>query len=290
MALLITLDNVYSLYPLDSSNKMNGIVFLRQSYQALKNYSKHSRLFDGLLLGFVVKGSMKMQIHFLDYEVHVGDIAVLPPQTMIETKSVSQDLEIVTIGLSFDFIADYPILREFVLHNQIRWQPILHSPSNEIAIQEELIALIEKIYQKEDSPNKAEMLKHLVLVLIHKMSEHYGHLPASKSLLKNRTHQIIDDFYALLSNYAHEQRSVTFYAKKLHLSSSYLSSFLKQHTGKSTLQWIDYVLILDAKTKLKSTHLSIKEISNALNFTETSVFCRYFKKHTGLSPKSYREE
>jgi AraC-like DNA-binding protein len=49
-------------------------------------------------------------------------------------------------------------------------------------------------------------------------------------------------------------------------------------------------LILEAKTLLKSTNLSIKEISNELNFGETSIFCRYFKRITGVSPKSYRHQ
>ncbi|WP_430531362.1 hypothetical protein [Myroides sp. C15-4] len=44
---------------------------------------------------------------------------------MIETQALSKDAEIVNIGLSLDFISTFPILREFVMNDQLRWQPII---------------------------------------------------------------------------------------------------------------------------------------------------------------------
>lgn len=290
MALFITLDNVYKLYNLDPSKKTEGIIVLSQQNGPNKEYTSHSRLFDGLLLGFMVQGSMKSHIHFLEYEINTGDIAILQPQLMIETKSLSEDAEIVTIGLSLDFITEFPILREFVMNNEIRWQPIIRLQPEDMKLQNELLTLIQSFYHKKPSPNKTQMLRHLVMVLISMISEVYSDLPNNKSVVKNRTHEIIDDFYLLISKHAHQQRNVAFYAEKLHLTPQYLSSFLKQKTGKSALQWIDHITVLHAKTLLKSSNLSIKEISNELHFEETSVFCRYFKRIVGMSPKTYRNE
>ncbi|MGJ1197155.1 helix-turn-helix domain-containing protein [Sphingobacterium spiritivorum] len=290
MALFITLDNVYELYNLDPSKKTEGIIVLSQQNDSKKKYTTHSRLFDGLLLGFMVKGSMKSQIHFLEYEINAGDIAILQPQLMIDTKLLSEDAEIVTIGLSLDFITEFPILREFVMNNQIRWHPIIRLQPEDIKLQNDLLMLIQNFYHKKPSANKSQMLQHLVMVLISMISEVYSNSPKNKSLVKNRTHEIIDNFYLLISKYANQQRSVAFYAEKLHLTPQYLSTFLKQKTGKSVLQWIDHITILHAKTLLKSSNLSIKEISNELHFEETSVFSRYFKRLAGVSPKTYRNE
>lgn len=103
MALFITVDNVYQLYNIDSSKKTDGIVNFHQFNDLNKEYTEHSRLFDGLLLGFMNNGSMEMQIHFQDYEIHEGDIAVLPLQVLIDTKHLSDDAELLTIGLFLDF-------------------------------------------------------------------------------------------------------------------------------------------------------------------------------------------
>ncbi|WEK18283.1 MAG: hypothetical protein P0Y49_15940 [Candidatus Pedobacter colombiensis] len=154
---------------------------------------------------------------------------------MIDTKSLSDDAEIVTVGLSLDFITAFPILREFIMNNQIRWQPVIRLQPEEIKLQNELLTLIQNFYHKKTSPNKTEMLRHLVMVLISMISEVYSNLPNNKSLVKNRTHEIIDNFYLLISKYAYQQRNVGFYAEKLHLTPQYLSTFLKQKTGKSVL-------------------------------------------------------
>lgn len=289
MALFLTLDNVYRLYNIDPSKKMEGIVVLHQQNQPEKEYAEHSRLFDGLLLGFMIQGSMKSQIHFLEYEINAGDIAVLQPRLMIDTKSLSEDAEIVTIGLSLDFIAAFPILQEFVMNSQIRWQPVVRLKDEEVRLKDELVELIQNFYRKSDSPRKTEMLRHLVIALMYMISEAYSELADSNSLVKNRSHEIIDDFYLLISKYATQQRSVKFYAEKLHLTPQYLSTFLKQKTGKSVLQWIDHAMILHAKTLLKSSSLSIKQISHELNFGETSLFCRFFKRITGVTPGFFRD-
>lgn len=289
MALFLTLDNVYRLYNIDPSKKMEGIVVLHQQNQPEKQYTEHSRLFDGLLLCFMIQGSMKSQIHFLEYEINAGDIAVLQPRLMIDTKSLSIDAEIVTIGLSLDFIAAFPILQEFVMNSQIRWQPVVRLQDKEVRFKDELVNLIQNFYHKDHSPRKTEMLRHLVIALMYMISEAYSGLADNNSFVKNRSHEIIDDFYLLISKHATQQRSVKFYAEKLHLTPQYLSTFLKQKTGKSVLQWIDHAMILHAKTLLKSSGLSIKQISHELNFGETSVFCRFFKRITGVSPGFFRE-
>lgn len=288
MALLLTSENVYKLYNIDPSKKMEGIVILHQQNYPGKEFTEHTRVFDGLLLGFMIQGSMKAQIHFMEYELNAGDIAVLQPQLMIYTQSLSEDAEIVTIGLSLDFIAAFPILHEFVMNHQIRWQPVIRLQPEETGLQKELIALIQNIYHKSPSPRKAEILRHLVIAMMYMISEAYSGLTDHNNFIKSRTHDIIDGFYLLISKYANQQRNVTFYAEKLHLTPQYLSTFLKQKTGKSVLQWINHAMILHAKTLLKSTSLSIKQVGHELNFENSSVFCRFFKKMTGVSPKTFR--
>ncbi|MGG5576332.1 hypothetical protein ACPDHL_03180 [Myroides sp. C15-4] len=102
-------------------------------------------------------------------------------------------------------------------------------------MQKELLHLIEQSYNNKQSSNKVEVLKHLVMALIHLIAEKHQEMPVAKSQTKNRTHELIDSFYSLVSSHAHKQRNVQFYADQLHVSTQYLSSFLKQNTGKSTV-------------------------------------------------------
>ncbi|MGN0206489.1 MAG: helix-turn-helix domain-containing protein, partial [Muribaculaceae bacterium] len=58
---------------------------------------------------------------------------------------------------------------------------------------------------------------------------------------------------------------------------------------KTPSEWIAYITMLNAKTLLKTSDKNIKEIAAELNFPEQYTFRKYFKHHTGMSPKEYRK-
>ena len=90
-----------------------------------------------------------------------------------------------------------------------------------------------------------------------------------------------------MQNYNHT-RNVAWYAKKLKISNIHLCTTVKKVTGNTCAEIIAHMVIMDAKSQLKSTHLSIQEISNSLNFANTSFFGKYFKRYVGMSPLTYR--
>lgn len=96
------------------------------------------------------------------------------------------------------------------------------------------------------------------------------------------------NFLELLPKYYKQERSVIFYASKLYISPKYLSTVIKEISGKSVAQWIGEYVILEAKNLLKYSTLSVQEIADELNFCNQSFFGKYFKQHTGMSPNTYR--
>ena len=65
---------------------------------------------------------------------------------------------------------------------------------------------------------------------------------------------------------------------------------IKEVSGKTAARWIDEAVILEAKTMLRYSEMSIQEIANALNFSTQSFFGKYFKQHTGVSPSRYKHK
>lgn len=86
------------------------------------------------------------------------------------------------------------------------------------------------------------------------------------------------------------QRSVSYYAKNLHITGKHLSEVLKNNSGKTARQWIDEVVVLEAKILLENRKLTISQISTILNFSTQSVFGKFFKKQLGISPTTYRSK
>ena len=79
-----------------------------------------------------------------------------------------------------------------------------------------------------------------------------------------------------------------FYADKLGISLQHLSTTVRQVTGKSVLDTIAYIVIMDAKAKLKGTNMTIQEIAYSLNFPSASFFGKYFRRYVGMTPLDFR--
>ena len=104
----------------------------------------------------------------------------------------------------------------------------------------------------------------------------------------NRQEELFRLFLQLLEENYLRERSTGFYASQLCISPKYLSSIIKEQSGKTCAEWIDEYISFNAKTLLKDSTLSIKQISDRLGFPSQSIFGRFFKKINGVSPKEFR--
>ena len=89
-------------------------------------------------------------------------------------------------------------------------------------------------------------------------------------------------------NYS-QTRNVSWYAQKLGITHAHLCAVVKHITGKTCADVIASMVIMDAKSQLKSTSLTIQAISDSLNFANISFFGKYFKRYVGMSPLEYRK-
>ena len=92
----------------------------------------------------------------------------------------------------------------------------------------------------------------------------------------------------MTQNYTRE-RNVAWYAKRLGITQAHLSTIVRQTTGRTCVEIITSMVIMDAKAQLKSTDLSIHDIAYSLNFTNMSFFGKYFKRYVGMGPLEYRK-
>ena len=79
------------------------------------------------------------------------------------------------------------------------------------------------------------------------------------------------------------------YAEVQHLHPSYLSTVIKSKTGKSVNNWIAEKVIAEAQAILSRSPVSIQEVAYQLGYKEPGHFSRFFKKHYGMSPSSFRQ-
>lgn len=73
-----------------------------------------------------------------------------------------------------------------------------------------------------------------------------------------------------------------------HFHPTYLSDAFRKTYGKSLHQYVMERRILEGITLLEEGKKSVEEVAQAVGFYDSSYFCRYFKKVTGVSPKQYQ--
>ena len=103
-----------------------------------------------------------------------------------------------------------------------------------------------------------------------------------------RVRELFNRFMMLLERDFKISRDVNYYARQMNISSKYLTNIVSQVTGHTPKTIIDQYVILQLKLHLKRSTQSIKEMAWEFHFADVSFFCRYFKKHTGLTPQQIR--
>ena len=78
-------------------------------------------------------------------------------------------------------------------------------------------------------------------------------------------------------------------ARSVNLSPSRLRHLFKRETGCTISQYLRQLRLQRAELLLRTTFLSVKEISNKVGITTTGQFVREFKKEYGAVPTEYRK-
>lgn len=105
----------------------------------------------------------------------------------------------------------------------------------------------------------------------------------------SRSYNIFDDFISLAQKNVRVHRDVAWYGEQLCISPKYLSEAVKQVSGKTAGQWLSTFVANEIRLMLRNTTLSIKEITQEMNFPNQSFMGKYFKNLTGMSPAAYRK-
>lgn len=134
----------------------------------------------------------------------------------------------------------------------------------------------------------SEIIRSLIYIVLNEIDDvHQSQVQDQSPALDKDTH-ILSQFKALLSQHFIEQRQVSFYADKMHLTPKYFSTIIKEVSGKTAGAWINEMLLLESKVRLQNKNQSIAQIAYDLNFSDPSHFGKFFKKHVGVSPLEYR--
>lgn len=232
-------------------------------------------------------GYARFQYEMQPVEYKKHDLAVVLPNQIVNKGYCSDDYSITIIIIAQSFFEE--LINRDSLQGYLKYKnnPNFHLSDEQYTKINTILATLRLIVNSEH-PKRHETLANLFDILFFAITRYRGEEKQERE--ESRSMRVFNTFYDLLINNYQSQHRIEWYAKKLYLTPKYLSSVIRQSTGKSAAKWISEVITLHAKRLLCSRRdMTVQQIAYDLGFKENATFCRFFKDQTGLRPSEYRK-
>lgn len=228
--------------------------------------------------------------HHLDFDTH--DISsrsvqfISPGQVHLVNRALDSNGHIILFSREFYYmdVHDRNLLFDMPFLNNNSRKPVIQLVDADF---EKLLSLINMMYEEEKTGKEYQQqalrsLLNLFLVHCKRLFQH----ESVSGVLSSEMY----GFRSLLEKNFRHWHKVQDYASALNLSEKQLSETVKKNTGQNVLEVIHDRILLEAKRLLIHQDISAKEIGYFLNFEDPSHFIKFFKKGTGNTPLTFREE
>lgn len=247
---------------------------------------------NGLMFATCQAGSCCFSVDLKQHTLHPNDTLLMLPGQTVRPGERSKDFKGRFMFISNEFMANVTFRRRqnafaFFI---VRDNPLIHLSENDMQMFVQYHDFIRKRMREAPDASRVEIVQHLLGALFYEFLAIDDPLTDEHKVHLSRKDDICRQFLDLLIKHYRENRSVSFYADKLFITPKYLSATLRAVMGKRAGEMIDDYVLLQAKVLLKTTDLTVQQISEELNFANQSFFARYFKHLAGISPTAYRND
>lgn len=250
---------------------------------------------DAFIIGVGTEGETSVSFNLHEFRLKKDSMFIFTPKNILRVNS-QQYFKADVIAISPDFMRriNIDIKNMMPLFLKFVENPTLALTPEESRSMRGMIAQIERETRGPETHFSFDIVSGLIAATIYKVGDimyHYlAEHPEGQNNSHNRAEEYFKQFTHLLGEHFREERSVGFYARQLCITPKYLTTLIKRISGQSVSEWIDNYVILEAKTLLKYSTMSIQEIAYYLNFPNQSFFGSYFKRNTGMSPSQYKAQ
>ncbi len=254
-------------------------------YETMSNPHK----FDFFMFVRHISGSATLKIDMEEYKLSEPiNVIKLAPGQIISIEHASEDFDSVVMMMSKRFIENLMVYinGSIPLRFGKNEKVIEHCSLEEDYFSNIIFKAIRSILKDKDNPYRMQVVQHIIMAIFYssdKVREAVEDEPA-----RSNADVLSREFIKLVKENFRKERQLKFYADILCITPRYLSRVVKECTGASAAEWIERSVVLEARALLKSTNMTVQQISDELNFPSQTFFGKYFKRRVGMSPKEYR--
>lgn len=248
--------------------------------------------FSSLGIIHIYKGFCDITVNLEKQRIEKDNIMVVLPSQIFEIIEFSDDFEVKAVFVDSEMIveAGYHIKSQNLIEFLSPQYPKIISLDRKTA--RDIKYNFAKIYSFIFSNNNVfsnELVIHHLSIMMYELGNFYHHkVNSSEGHVPNRKEELSKQFILLVGTHFKESREVQFYADKLFVSRKHLTKVVTEVLKKSPKLIISDAVILEAKVLLKNPNFTVSEVANVLNFSDLSIFNKFFKKTTGFSPRNFK--
>lgn len=250
------------------------------------------KLAAGVLV-LCVRGTLTASFGISERVIREQDFLVLPPGIFFQVKDASEDLLLYFCAFSSKMLQTSFFSQFMVqLYSSFYFHPIIRLPAGHFQIYKEALGLLVHAQELGKQGNEIltdTLIEGIIPIFLKGCAQLLNKDEIQKTPEEETDeYKISQMFIGLVMQQYRKEHRVSAYAGQLGVPLNRLCIIVKKHLHMTALQFIDRMIILDAKFLLKSSKEQIKQIALTLGFQNNSFFTKYFRKHTGLSPIEYR--
>ena len=222
----------------------------------------------------VEQGTLTLNYNGRLLTLHRGDIYIYSPGLQITIVSGSPDYHALCLMADENMTLTTPAIRNIIRAAYlpiVEWgEPVVHVPE----------------------PWFGRLWKRMVEVVEYQQSSHRFRDEALRTLYTLFLLDLSDVQERAVGNHRYSERTTELFVGFIRLLSIHfvLSRIVRQVTGRTIVDYVNQMLLMEASWLLQTTDLPLAVIAERLHFADQSSFGKFFRRMKGVSPKAYRSQ
>ncbi|MCM1292524.1 MAG: helix-turn-helix domain-containing protein [Bacteroides sp.] len=257
-------------------------------------FNPHTMRIDDITIVLCLSGSIDINVNLSSVHLEPNMLMIIGSGSIFNVDSVDWDkLDAYVFVTSPDFIRDinFDVNVMTAVNVAPNRQPLFSLTDEEVRLMSRYLDLIHyNTVDNTDARYVRSISRSLVAAAVYQLMQFAAtrQVHSDSAAPLSRKANYVKEFMHLVSTHYRCERGIAFYARHLFISPKYLSLIIKEATGRSAAEWIDDLVIMEAKNLLRFSGKNVQQIAYELNFSNQSAFGKYFKHLTGMSPTKFQ--
>lgn len=244
---------------------------------------------DGMII-LCRKGTTSIRIDFVDWQLHPGAVITIFPGDVVLLYNTSFDFEVEVLRFSKELLREASLQLEQTVYRLLRADRCRKDRPVITTIIDSMFSLLKVYFKQHDCTCLDQLVLYQLKAFFLGFYDWICHNSdeAPQLVGSQRIHDHYSRFMIELETHYKQWREVKDYATCLNISPKYLNIIVRRVTQHTAKEIIDQYVVLQLKLALRTSTKPVQQLAWEYNFCDESFMCRYFKRHTGISPHRFR--